>query len=866
MRKIILLISYLFYLSSVVGQTFDMKSFTEGDGMSSSIVYSITQDEYGFLWLGTFYGLNRFDGNSFKNYYKKDGLIDNRIENVQIDDGKLWLYTAKGTQTFNGQEFVVQDSIQYKKHINSINLDFLGELPFDFKVSDTITYNNRLLVGTVGDGMWIFETGNWIKSVNESLVGNNVYDFFIDKASNCWVASNYGLTKINESEFKKTSFDHIKGVFSFLEVSDTLWVAGKEGVNRVIGDEIKEYELEADANFVLIIEENYQGIIQAAGIGGLLYECHEGEFIVNEGFNEYLTDTYVYDIVSHKGKTYYACGTKVLVDDGDEVVLLKFKEDLGKCYDITAQGDSLWMACSNGLALYSDTLIELYGIENGMSNQNGRVVEIDGFGNVWFGTSSAGLIQFKDGDFKTYSLNNGLYNEIITSLEWDEFRSCLWVGTNEGLHRFNIDNEVGSIDLFAAPTGFPFLFCHNKALKVLADSSIVVAVNTDNQIGNEHVFSYMTNNLSKFSNEPIVIIENFEIWNEKVEIGTHDWDFFEQNINLSYKDNHLTFEFASSHMSQREFVKYQWYLKGVEDDWRPENFKDYITYSNLSPGSYTLNLRAKTPTSEWSETKKYHFIITPPFWMTPWFIISISVVFILVLYHLIAWRQKQIHKKQIDYLKQLKVKADLELKALRAQFNPHFVFNVLNSIQSIILDQEEDKAVLYLVDFSRLMRMTLDYSSEKTISLEEEIEFLELYMSLEQLRFEPPFESNFVIADQLDPFDISVPPLILQPYVENAIKHGLFNAKNEGKLSIKFEEDAKRLKCIIEDNGLGIEKSKFLKKQNHKSKGMIMMQERLDYLNLAYETDKFSHNITDIVDHKGEMRGTRVAIYFPINL
>jgi len=861
-------------ITSVVAQEYDLKSYSEGDGLSSAVVYSITQDELGYLWLGTSYGLNKFDGQKFKQFYTNDGLLDNRVSKVNIDnEGVLWIKTGKGIQSYNGHDFSRIDSLgSNSAYFNEVNIVFESSdnIPFDFKIVDTLSYNNQLFVATYGGGLWTYDKGLWNQIDDKFLFDRSIYDLFVDKDNNFWIASNYGITLLSESEFQKAIFDYIHGAFEMIEFEDELWIGGRYGVDRISTNSIEKYILEEGANFILCMGLNNEGQLQAGGIGGLLYEWNGDEYIVKHEFDEFLRGAFVYDIETYKSQTYYACENKVLVASGDSIGVFDFGIDIGLCYDIQVDGNRLWFATSEGLVLYSSNSIKIYNSDSGMTDHSGRVVEVDDYGNVWFGTYSSGLIQFDGENFKTYGKKNGLNNELIKSIQWDVNRSSIWVGTNDGLHqlKINAQGKVVDVQMYAKPTGYPFLFCHNKSLLIRNDGSLLFSVNTDNKTHEESVYSFSSGKVLNESDSPNITIESLQVWNEDYILSNElpNWEVIIDGQEFNYKDNHLSFQFGSTHFTERHFVEYQWYLEGYEDSWRPSTHESFTTYTNLSHGTYTLNLRSKVPLSNWSTIKTYNFTITPPFWLRWWFICLAIVLLSWSSYTLITLRQKRKHKEQIKELHQLKQKAELELKALRAQFNPHFVFNVLNSIQSIILDQDDENAIIYLSDFSKLMRMTLNYSREKVIVLRDELEFLDLYISLEQLRFEQAFELCVEVDEFVDTNNFQLPPLILQPYVGNAIKHGLLSRGTGRKLDVKFNLEHEKLKCTIKDNGIGREKSEKKKNKGHNSKGLIMMQERIDYLNLAYDTSDFSHMITDVLNEKGAVCGTQVIIYIPTNL
>ncbi|MBL7899426.1 MAG: histidine kinase, partial [Crocinitomicaceae bacterium] len=223
-------------------------------------------------------------------------------------------------------------------------------------------------------------------------------------------------------------------------------------------------------------------------------------------------------------------------------------------------------------------------------------------------------------------------------------------------------------------------------------------------------------------------------------------------------------------------------------------------------------------------------------------------------------------RKQLEFEK---AKLEMEQKALRAQMNPHFIFNAINSIQSYILKKSEQEAYDYLAKFSRLIRIVLNNSQEKSLMLHQELEMIKLYVEMEQLRFNNKFEFNLTINDDVHPYEMFVPAMLIQPYIENAIWHGLMNLENErhGMLNLNLSMNDTLLKIIIEDNGIGREKSKLYKKEDrHKPVGMQLTEERLLMINKMEEFENAKVIITDIRDDKGQASGTRVEIFIPVNV
>ncbi|MEX1002997.1 MAG: histidine kinase [Crocinitomicaceae bacterium] len=207
-------------------------------------------------------------------------------------------------------------------------------------------------------------------------------------------------------------------------------------------------------------------------------------------------------------------------------------------------------------------------------------------------------------------------------------------------------------------------------------------------------------------------------------------------------------------------------------------------------------------------------------------------------------------------------------RSLSSQLNPHFIFNVLNSIQYYILENKQLLGLEYLTSFASLMRMTLDNSRLDYITIEDEVKFLTRYIELESSRFENKFKYVIEVSDEINEEDVLLPPMIIQPYVENAIMHGVANRTENGELSVKFSREDSKLFCRVKDNGVGREKSAEINAastdKKHKSAGMELIGSRLKLLQ-EIEKGEYNTSVNDIIDKNGKLAGTEVVIEMPIN-
>ncbi len=258
-------------------------------------------------------------------------------------------------------------------------------------------------------------------------------------------------------------------------------------------------------------------------------------------------------------------------------------------------------------------------------------------------------------------------------------------------------------------------------------------------------------------------------------------------------------------------------------------------------------------------------------------LITLFVVYILQkrkkdkarLEHLVDQKTAQL-KDALSFLKEEHMQAmKFHSLLLSSQMNPHFIFNSLNSVQFYILDQNVEPAINYISEFSGLMRLTLDNSNNEAISIEDEIVFLEKYMKLEQERFSHKFDYEITIGDDVFEDEVMIPPMLLQPIIENTIVHGIRNKEGKGMIKIEFDDDEDTLICAIEDDGVGREveemKKQLRRGDNFSTIGMNISQTRLDLLNKIYN-NQFSMSIDDLKDDAGNAIGTRIELRFPIDL
>jgi hypothetical protein len=459
-----------------------------------------------------------------------------------------------------------------------------------------------------------------------------------------------------------------------------------------------------------------------------------------------------------------------------------------------------------------------------------------------------------------------------------------WVATKERkLLKIEFDSVVKSLDLPATVDGFDkwenYLFAfNNKAIYRINTkkesvetidihdglqrdniNSLFIVNDTVYAVGAHKIQLFPCSVLTENRIKPSVELSKIQVFDKTQPLGKLN--------KLSHDQNNITFHFNAISFRSQKSLTYQYRLKEIQPSWTSTTSDaPQAQFSRLAPGEYTMEYRACNEDNYCSDPKSVSFKIKPAFYQTWWFIVLLigSIVTVLLLFF--RWflhneRQKNAFTQNKKDLERKVYKA--RISAIRSQMNPHFMFNALNTIQEFIITNQQNIASEYLADFADLMRKYLEQSKNEKISLQDEIETLEIYLKLENLRFEESLEYSIYTDPQINPYESYIPVMLLQPFIENSIKHGLLHKSDNRKLSIRFENlDENRIKCIIEDNGIGRKASADINKSRfkHQSFATKALNERLSLLNNE-TSDQIELNITDLYEGD-ESSGTRVEIIF----
>lgn len=855
-------------------------------------------DHNGMLWFGLLNGgLIKYDEtlDKFVAIKTTDNINEANpygiISMMEDKEGIFWLGTNKGLVKYNPRN---GKYVQFLK-INNKN------------VPDDNTYiyaicedkSGFLWLGTYNKGLikWDKKKGLVVKYMYDEenpygIKSNKISCLYFDKSGNLWAGSEEGLHK---ADLKKPKFYlyppslynfqsfHKKGIRDvFQDKEGNIWL-GTEGNGLVTITEGEEPEAKrylfnqyaADAygyNYVNAFLERENNEIWLATVFGLsVFDKKTGKFLdkKNPKVKSLANDSSMYSIVEDKeGMIWLGTRNKGLIRFNPQTNT--FQRFLFSSSDTNTISSNfiwsffedkdgiLWLGTSEGInKVIKNPLTGEYTFRRypfkfgslGLPGSNVWDINEDNNGNLWLATVDGSLKRFNKNTqkFRVFTTADGLPSNVICSVLKDD-HGMFWISTLNGICHFDpLKNKV--IHIYNENDGLQDNRFHLRARYKNPKTGEMFFAGP-NGFNRFHPDSIIQNSF-----EPPIVINSF-----KVEYLENKKDLLDDSaITLNYFQNSFSIEFASLDFTNPDENTFTYKLQGLDKNWVSAGNRHFVSYTNLAPGNYVFYLKGTNSDGLWSdEVLKLSITIIPPLWQTWWFIgllilLGLIVLFIVV-YGIISGKEAK--RKMIQ----------AELNSLRTQLNSHFVFNSLSSLQHFIMGNEKKLALTYLSKFATLMRMILANAGKALISLAEEKKFLELYLFMESVRFDNKFAFIMEIDPAIDPETVNIPPMLLQPLVENSLKHGLIYQREEGgKIIIQCIRQNKEMKCIVEDNGIGRKKAMEFKKAsslNHESMGIKILYDRLKIYNEG-RLKKASVDVIDLYDINSEPVGTRVEIIFP---
>jgi sensor histidine kinase YesM len=949
-------------------------SFNSNVGLPSNTIYDINQDENGFIWIATDYGLSKFDGLTFKNYTIADGLPDNEILNLFKDSqDRMWLLG------FNGKIGYIQN----EKIFNSENNEALEKLKFNIYISDIFEDSKH--------NIWFFETLNSIKkldtnnnattfklntkpqsnsskkyNITEDINGtikvlksvttkdnfntilstsitdlnwqpihiedydlkklisikknrieafknldsvsmrisNETYNFFKDKGkdnllyktfpyNDSYIITNLNtgtlLINSNKDILTKQILSESKSTVAFVDSEKNIWIGTyNDGLflfpnldvygtqfkdqiendlytinlfedNLITGNSQSEVFVVDKENLKLIktlsIDKNPKRIRQLKKVSKTLvilsdYSLHrlnskiELKRINNmydsnfkksslRNFKDFtISDKFMY--------TANANGTGKIDRKNNSVSKIWGKRSTAILID---SNKKLWIGTTTGLFYKDSDTIKKYNLDEQFNNSIIYSL-VDSKKGVLIGSNSYGLGILKDDNFTTISTKDGLLSNYIKSIFVDE-NNIIWLSTNFGLNSVHLDtnNQVIDIKSYTTSDG---LYSNDVRASIVDKNKVYVATSKGLNVID---LSIKCNTIAA----PITHINSILLNNEKIEKIEHQ----------KFKHTANNFQFTYSGISFKSLgsITFKYRLKGLESNWITTK-TNTVRYSSLPPNNYSFELIAISKDHQESTPISFSFTIKPPFYITWWFISLITITLVGLIAYYINYRNLKI-KRQREIEDQI---SSLRYQALNAQMNPHFINNLLVNIQHLADIGEIQEVKSSLDKFAELVNLILESTKSNLINLNDEIKMTTLYLELQKLRFNK--NTNYTIETKTiltDLNNILLPPMILQPIIENCFKHGFKNGNSKNIIKVDFKIlNNDFLMCEITDNGSGIPKlGKNIPISKNSGISFSNINERLSLINES-KKDKNLVFISNLRDEFDKLVGLKVTLKIPL--
>jgi ligand-binding sensor domain-containing protein len=793
-----------------------------------------------------------------ENYTKEEKLeyvIDRKSSTKSFAFSNIY----SGARSPNFKSIVMKDgSVLFNQDRSLIKIDAnnrITKISFESIISTIYESEKGLWIGTMKTGVSFFESSNLNNKPKHYLKDMPIIALVEDDYKGLWFGTiGKGLLYCPSSQL--IEFSNLKGleekIIALKTIDSNLYVMNESNLIFKLSNTGKLTQVYKPNENSLSEQTNMVHKNKELFFSGFF--CGKMNLINNKIslflFPEIKTGIGGTTLAISKNNSVFLLSYSRILEVKNNTVVAEYRLPLrGRALAIDST-DNLFLGTLNGLYQLKNKGFELIKDDSGLLSI--RINHILCIGNyLLLSTNGNGLVIYNPTTQKTkhISKSDGLADDICSisvSVENE-----IWVGTKKGLSRI----------IFSDTNYESFTIYNYDSSDGLLSNEIsnIDFLNNDAWIGTRKGLCVLKNYKTSINKTPPKIyIDDIEINQKPLKLDKT------LTFNLAYNQNNLVFHLSNNCFKNTKRVKYQIQLKGFDSTFNYVSTST-VEYQNLPPGEYTFcvyglndkDFKNKNPI-------QVQIKIRPPFWKTWWFICVEIAILILIIYLIVWVRLRQIRKKEITELEINKRLVDFKLMALRAQMNPHFIFNSINAIQRYVIQNKAEVAYNYLTKFSKLIRKVLDNSNEHTITLNQELETLNLYVELELLRFENEFDYQLQMSQTIDADNIFVPGMLIQPFVENAIWHGIMPLNNirKGLIKLNIEEQHGFLIIRVEDNGIGRKLSAKLNKNqhNHKSFGTYLSSERLELLYAS----KAEIEIINLENDKQEATGTLVEIKLPI--
>jgi len=849
----------------LLAQPYGFLSWSVEDGLPQSQVTSLAEDNFGYLWVGTQGGgVARFDGKEFRIYTTADGLLSNFVEHLSFDDltGALYAETQSGmAQLRKGAErWEESDGAPIGNPTQSWWPRLTAGLPQASAGLQIRT--DRYLVGTTSNGLYLLDGDGAVLAhyteLNSDLPRDNIRALMTDRQGRYWIAtSGGGIARMIPTGLRH--FDQGDGllgdrVYALHQAGDRLWIgASQRGMQYRDSSGFHRPIVEDPTRGVKItsITQDWRGrtYFGTDGRGITVLDSQRVDRLTTRSGlpGDWILKLFPGNVADETYAVTYANGiARIENRDSNFVISAYGGSKRLLMHRLTAAIDgrygSFLLGTKTGEVLEyggpggsdSTDLIRTYGPSNGLPEGPVKALALRRGTQLWVGITGHGLY-FTDlrADIPIFApLPTRLQRDLSTNifqLTAPEDRPEIWVGTERGVTRLflNRDGQPDWLRHYGRPEGF--LGGETTGASVV-DKGGNIWFGTMNGL-----VRYEDDDPNRFLDPPATHLEAVNLFYTPVDSAEY---VVEDGLpHFRARDNHFNFRFRAVDLTYPDRIRYRYRLRGEDTDWSPLTEENAVRYAGLSPSRYTFAAQATTDGGRtWGEVTEYTFVIAAPLVKKPWFLGVVALLGATLLvggfygFYRRLQRQEATKRRALEARNQL---LELEQKALQLQMNPHFIFNALNGIRGLVDGEHDLEARQQISRFAGLMRGILNNSRRDAIPLSDELKTLEDYLKMEQ--FCQPFSFTYTLHPPpgQDAEEISLPPMLLQPFVENAILHGLSGRADGGHVDVHFSVRGRRMQCTVTDNGIGRKAAAERRPQHaagHKSHALDVTKARLQAL------------------------------------
>lgn len=890
----LIILTFLLLPAFALAQPYGFLSWTVGDDLPAAEVSALAEDALGNLWVGTQGGgVARFDGQFFTNMSQEMGWPGSSIEAILVDKaGGITVRSDQGTYRLpiDSVRFISAGigllgineslpdltSVAARLHAANLGLPVFTAMGIAGKNYLAGTASGLLLLDPKGQILERYGAPN-------DLPGNRVTAIITDRQGRNWIGTDGGLARMIPTGIRhfaggETGLAGQRITAVTVGKSGRLWLGlDRDGLQYLdsAGFARPAIDDQAQGRSITAIARDTAGWIYTATNGrGIMVLRPDSLEVQRLTMRSGLPDDRLLTLLPDQEGGIWAISYDqgvgyVRYEDSLFTIVRYGADEALPLNEFTAAlrlpgGDLLLAKATGGLLRWRPgSLVAEFGLSNGLPAGEITTMALRRKTQLWVAVNGRGLfytdLRMDKPVFVAPPARIGPVSGSIRQILLPDDRPEVWLGTDRGLEQIFLDRD-GRPDWrrqYGRAEGFPAA----ETLPGAAASSTadgLLYFGTSNGL-----VRYVHDDGDGYLPPPPTYLQEVNLFYAPLQSADYR---LEKGIpTFTATNNHFNFRIGAVDLTYPNRLRYQWQLTGADPDWSPLAAETAVRYAGLVPGRYHFRARATTDDGKtWGDPAGFSFIIAAPLWRQGWFLGLMTLMAAGVLVGGFYAVYRRVQREEARKRRHLEAKNQLlmlEQKALQLQMNPHFIFNALNGIRGLVDGQHDAEARAQITRFATLMRGILNNSRRETISLAEEIATLNDYLKMEQ--FCQAFEFTFAIIppEGVEPEEVNMPSMLLQPFLENAVLHGLSTKEGAKHIDVRFLMRGRRMQCTVTDNGIGRAAAaarKVGRPTSHKSVALDVTRQRLKAMKGRME-------ISDVADNNGAVAGTEVELFFSVD-